>query len=59
MLEKIDAVTNNLRDFERHLLSRRLSVKKKKIKHFYLENNFLTIFYITDPLTCLEIGKNC
>ena len=58
MLEKIDAVTNNLRDFERHLLSRRLSVKKK-IKHFYWENNFLTIFYITDPLTCVEIGKIC
>ena len=27
--------------------------------NFYNENNFLTIFYITDTWTCLEIRKNC
>ena len=31
----------------------------KAFKHFYYETNFITTFYITDPLTCLEIGKNC
>ena len=30
----------------------------KAFKHFYYETYFLTTFYITDPLTCLEIGKN-
>ena len=32
---------------------------QKKFKYFYYENNFLTTFYITNPLTCLEIEKNC
>ena len=30
----------------------------KAFEHFYYETYFLTTFYITDPLTCLEIGKN-
>ena len=32
---------------------------KKALKHFHYETNILTAFYITDPLACLKIGKNC